>query len=63
MRCFKSAIFIQAGSRNGSPVIAEACQTTSQKRKLQPDDDEEDDDDEVEGESCTSNCALNPRAL
>ncbi|KAJ4426394.1 hypothetical protein ANN_27208 [Periplaneta americana] len=32
------------GSRSGSPVMAEACQTTSQKRKLQPDDD---DDDEV----------------
>jgi len=31
------------GSRSGSPVIAEACQTTSQKRKLQPDDE----DDEV----------------
>jgi hypothetical protein len=33
--------------------MAEACQTTSQKRKLQPDDDDDDDDDEVKGESCT----------
>jgi hypothetical protein len=50
-----------AGSRSGSPVMAEACQTTSQKRKLQPDDD--DDDDEVKGESCTSNCAFNTWAV
>jgi hypothetical protein len=50
IRCFKPAVCIEAGSRRGSPVMAEACQTTSQKRKLQPDDDDDDDDDdEVEG--------------
>jgi hypothetical protein len=44
--CFNFVIFIHTGSRSGSPVIAEACQTTSQKRKLQPDDE----DDEVKGQ-------------
>ncbi|XP_021933678.1 histone-lysine N-methyltransferase EHMT2 isoform X2 [Zootermopsis nevadensis] len=33
------------GSRSGSPVMAEACQTISQKRKLQPDDDGDGGDD------------------
>ncbi|XP_023727784.1 histone-lysine N-methyltransferase EHMT2 isoform X3 [Cryptotermes secundus] len=35
------------GSRSGSPVMTEACQTTSQKRKLQPDDPDDNGDDEV----------------
>jgi hypothetical protein len=31
--------------------MTEACQTTSQKRKLQPDDGDDNGDDEVKGES------------
>lgn len=42
--------------------MAEACQTISQKRKLQPDDDGDGGDD-VEGESCAINFSLNPRAV
>jgi hypothetical protein len=45
--------------------MTEACQTTSQKRKLQPDDPEDNGNDEVTGESYTytSNLALHPRML
>jgi hypothetical protein len=43
--------------------MTEACQTTSQKRKLQPDDPDVNGNDEVTGESYTSNLALHPRIL
>lgn len=41
--------------------MTEACQTTSQKRKLQPDDPDDNGDDEVKGESSASNLAFRPR--
>lgn len=43
--------------------MTEACQTTSQKRKLQPDDHDDNGDDEVKGESSASNLAFSPRAF
>jgi hypothetical protein len=58
MRYLKFAIYIQAGSRSGSPVMTEACQTTSQKRKLQPDDPDDTGDDEVKGKSYASKLAF-----
>jgi hypothetical protein len=43
--------------------MTEACQTISQKRKLQPDDPDDNGDDEVKGESSASNLAFSQRVL